>query len=279
MIIDGGSWDNVASDTLVKKLNLSCIKHPRPYRLQWLNDCGEVRVTKQVLIAFAIGKYSDEVMCDVVPIHASHLLLGLPWQFDRKAIHDGFRNRFTIVKDGKTITLVPLSPKQVYDDQMKLIRECEDGKSENSHEDNGERRPSGLAKPKSLIKQVESRGKTHGVKKLSFCDDNSVEKLKKQPNFYAKGAYIISVFFANKPMIFLVYGEAYFNSNDLDYAITSVVVSLLQEFDDVFPENIPSGLPSLREIEHQIDLVPGASIPNHPAYRSTPKRRRSFKGK
>jgi len=93
----------------VKKLNLSCIKHPMPYRLQWLNDCGEVKVTKQVLIA--IGKYSDEILCDVVPMHASHLLLGRPWQFDRKAIHDGFRNRFIIVKDGKTITLVPLSPK------------------------------------------------------------------------------------------------------------------------------------------------------------------------
>ncbi|KAJ7002777.1 hypothetical protein NC653_008093 [Populus alba x Populus x berolinensis] len=113
MIIDGGSCANVASDTLVKKLNLSCIKHPRPYRLQWLNECGEVRVTKQVLIVFAIGKYSDEILCDVVPMHASHLLLGRPWQFDRKAVHDGFRNRFTMVKDGKTITLVPLSPKQV----------------------------------------------------------------------------------------------------------------------------------------------------------------------
>ncbi|XP_073261522.1 uncharacterized protein [Populus alba] len=47
MIIDGSSCANVASDTLVQKLNLSCIKHPRPYRLQWLNECGEVRVTKQ----------------------------------------------------------------------------------------------------------------------------------------------------------------------------------------------------------------------------------------
>ena len=100
-----------------------------------------MRVTKQVLIAFAIGKYSDEILCDVVPMHASHLLLGSPWQFDRKTIHDGFRKRFTIVKDGKTITLVPLSPKQVYDDQMKFKKECEDGKSENSHEDNGKRRP------------------------------------------------------------------------------------------------------------------------------------------
>jgi len=46
IIIDGGSCANIASDTLVKKLNPSCIKHLRPYRLQWLNECGEVKVTK-----------------------------------------------------------------------------------------------------------------------------------------------------------------------------------------------------------------------------------------
>jgi hypothetical protein len=166
-------------------------------------------------------------------MHASHLLLGRPWQFDRKAIHDGFKNRFIIVKDGKTITLVPLSAKQVYDDQMKLKNECEEEKSENSREDNGERRPSDSAKPKSVIKPVQSGGKTRGVKKVSLCDDNSVEKLKKQPNFYAKGAQIRSVFFTNKPMILLVYKEAYFNTNDLDSAIPSVAVSLMHEFDDV----------------------------------------------
>jgi hypothetical protein len=52
-------------------------------------------------------------------------------------------------------------------------------------------------------------------------------------------------------MILLVYKEAYFNSNDLDSAFPSVAVSLLQEFDDVFPR----GLPPLKEIEHQIDLL------------------------
>ena len=79
-------------------------------------------------------------------------------------------------KNGKIITLVPLSPKQVYDDdQLKLKRECEDGKSENSREDNGESRPSDSAKPKSLIKPVGSGGKNRGVKKVSLCDDNSVE--------------------------------------------------------------------------------------------------------
>jgi hypothetical protein len=138
----------------------------------------------------------------------------------------------------------------VYNDQIKLKRECEDGKSENSREDNGERRPSDSATPKSLIKPVESGGKTQEVKKVRCCDDNSVEKLKKQFKFYAKRAQIISVFFTNKPMILLVYNKAYFNSNDLDSAIPSVTVSLLREFDDVFPKDIPSGLPSLKGTEH-----------------------------
>ena len=33
VIIDRGSFINVASTTFVKKLNLTTIKHPRPYRL------------------------------------------------------------------------------------------------------------------------------------------------------------------------------------------------------------------------------------------------------
>jgi hypothetical protein len=103
-----------------------------------------------------------------------------------------------------------------------------------------------------------------------------VEKLKKQPNFYVKGSQIRSVFFTNKPMILLVYKEAYFNTNDLDSAIPSVAVSLMQEFDDVFPEDIYNGLPPLRGIEHQIDLVPGASIPNRPTYRSNLEETKEF---
>jgi len=116
---------NVYSTTLVSKLNLCTVKHANPYRLQWQNDSGEVKVTKQVLVPFFIGKYVDEVLCDVVPMQASHILLGRPWQYDRKAIHNGVKNRYTIIKDGKTITLVPLTPKQAYDDQIKLKSEHE----------------------------------------------------------------------------------------------------------------------------------------------------------
>jgi hypothetical protein len=58
-------------------------------------------------------------------MHAGHILLGRPWQFDRTAIHDGFKKTHSFVKDNRTITLVPLTPKQVYEDQVKLKRENE----------------------------------------------------------------------------------------------------------------------------------------------------------
>ena len=33
-------------------------------------------------MTFRIGKYEDKVLCDVVPMHVGHLLLGRPSQFD-----------------------------------------------------------------------------------------------------------------------------------------------------------------------------------------------------
>ncbi|XP_052185202.1 uncharacterized protein LOC127796838 [Diospyros lotus] len=83
MIIDEGSCTNVASTSLVEKLNLMTLKHPRRYKLQWMNDYGGFKVTKQVFVSFSIGKYTDEVLCDVVPMHAGHILLRRPLQFDR----------------------------------------------------------------------------------------------------------------------------------------------------------------------------------------------------
>ena len=50
-----------------------------------------------------------------------------------------------------------------------------------------------------------------------------------------------------------------------------VFQSLLQEFKDVFPDELPPGLPPLRGIEHRIDLIPGAPLPNKAPYRVNPE--------
>jgi len=66
LIIYSGSYTNMSSTILFCKLNLCIVKHTRLYRLQWLNDNGEVKVTKQVVVLFSIGKYMDEFLCNVV---------------------------------------------------------------------------------------------------------------------------------------------------------------------------------------------------------------------
>jgi len=78
MIINRGICANVASTIFVKKLNFNTFKHEKPYRFQWLNDCGEVRVNKQILVSFLVREYNDEVLCGIVSMHAIYLLLGIP---------------------------------------------------------------------------------------------------------------------------------------------------------------------------------------------------------
>ncbi|GJX58274.1 transposon ty3-I gag-pol polyprotein [Tanacetum coccineum] len=41
--------------------------------------------------------------------------------------------------------------------------------------------------------------------------------------------------------------------------------------DEVFPTKIPPGLPPKRSIQHKIDLMPDAALPNKPAYQTNPQ--------
>ncbi len=52
--------------------------------------------------------------------------------------------------------------------------------------------------------------------------------------------------------------------------ITFEVLDLLGDFGDVISDNVPKGLPPVRKISHQIDLIPGASFPNKATHRMTP---------
>ncbi|GKD86714.1 hypothetical protein Tco_1357868, partial [Tanacetum coccineum] len=58
--------------------------------------------------------------------------------------------------------------------------------------------------------------------------------------------------------------------NDIGGGIPAKVQPLVQEFTNILPEEIPSGLPLMRDIQHYNDFVPGSSILNKTAYRMNP---------
>ncbi|KAG7568008.1 Integrase catalytic core [Arabidopsis thaliana x Arabidopsis arenosa] len=247
LIIDGGSCTNVASMTLVKKLNLEMKKHPRPYSLRWLSNQKQT-VTHQVLVSLSIGRYEDEILCDVLSMEAGHILLGRPWQYDRRTVHDGYTNKYSFEYQGRKITLAPMSPHEVYLDQLKL------------EQNQGKNIVSDPLNTSSTKNESESSRKTP----LKAFESKPV----RQETLFVRPSEIKHALVTKQPFVLLVFKDALLTNPEPD--LPSNVLSLLQEYSDVFPEDSPGGLPPIRGIEHQIDFVPGATLPNRPAYRTNP---------
>ncbi|XP_049381309.1 uncharacterized protein LOC125845845 [Solanum stenotomum] len=72
-------------------------------------------------------------------------------------------------------------------------------------------------------------------------------------------------------LILITHRDHALQTNQSHSCLPNSISFILQEYQDVFPKELPRGLPTLRGIEHQIDFVPGSQLPNKPAYRSNPE--------
>ncbi|XP_038683092.1 uncharacterized protein LOC119983499 [Tripterygium wilfordii] len=219
VIIDSGSGMNVVAEDLVKRLRLKRINHPKPYRVSWVNDTS-IPVKLQCLVSFSLGRFKDEVRCDVLPMTACHLLLGRPWLYDHDVVYRGRANTYTFVDNGRKFTLRPMRPGTTIPTKVPSVQEP---KVEPTSES-----------PVLTLSQFEE------------------------------------AFHESQMCLLLVVQTASKQSDDT--GVRSVVLTkLLEEHASLMPDELPDQLPPMRSIQHAIDLVPGCSLPNLPAYRMNPR--------
>ncbi|XP_042016410.1 uncharacterized protein LOC121764463 [Salvia splendens] len=247
VINDGGSCTNVISDKLVSKLKLQELKHPSPYRLQWLGDSGDLKVTTRVTVPMKVGEFEEEVLCDVIPMSACHILLGRPLEYDNKVMKDGYTNEYSFVYYGKKIRLKPLTPNEIFEAHKHLSKEHE--REKRLERDCEVKKPSecGVGERKSKEKMSAPRSTSERRECLLATKSELGWALKSQ-----------------SPLLIAILRQICLTNTNLE-EIPKAIQIVLQEFEDVFPEELSNELPPIRGIEHQMDFLPGASLPNRPA--------------
>ena len=99
------------------------MRHPKPYRVSWIKDKHKLLVNGQRVVESKIGKYFDKILRDIMPMDCCHILLGRPWQHDKRVMCDGRLNQYTLWMIVIKKTLVPLIevPNEV---NCSIVRVC-----------------------------------------------------------------------------------------------------------------------------------------------------------
>ncbi|XP_031405667.1 uncharacterized protein LOC116214398 [Punica granatum] len=218
VIINSGSQENIIRKAVVEKLKLPMEKHSNPYSVGWIKAVGEIRVNERCKVPFSIGRYRDEVYCDLVDMEACHLLLGHPWKYDNDSKHLGRDNTYQLVKEGVRYTLLPMSKKSS---------------------------PKADVKGDSTAFLIESHSEREMDAKFKESGEMHILIVKELP------------------------------ITQQEEKTPEEVQALLAEFEEIIPDE----LPPMRDIQHQIGLIPGASLPNLPHYRMSPKENAILKEK
>ena len=96
-----------------------------------------------------------------------------------------------------------------------------------------------------MVHHRSKRGEYLGLNKKNMC-------MIAKPSLCLKGVDERSL------LVCLVNTNLLLHANQDTSTLPSIISSLLQEYDELFPVEMPAGLPPLRGIEHQIDFIPGS---------------------
>ena len=125
---------NVVSSSTVERFKFPFEPHPQPYKVAWIDNTS-ILVTHRCLISFSCGIYSDSIMCDIIPMKATHILLSQPWLFDRNVKHYGRENTYALMVGKKEVVLKPMTSAEM-NNSMKSKPKVVEGNKKRYFENN-----------------------------------------------------------------------------------------------------------------------------------------------
>jgi hypothetical protein len=165
----------------------------------------------------------------------------------------GKTNQYSLTHAGKKIGLKPMTPEQILNDDLARASRL---KNEEKHKSENQIITADFVPPKHTSK----------------ADSNHATKIPlKNPCLLASKSDLAELDVNITPCYAIVCKEVLFSFEDMPPSLPPAIANLLQEYMDVFPQDVPPGLPPIHGIEHQIDLIPGASLPNRAPYRTNPE--------
>ena len=173
--------------------------------------------------------------------------LGRPWQFDRDSFHHGKTKQYPFVHNDKKFVLHPMSPEAILKDEIaraSKLKNQEHTKSENQ----------------IVAKELAQ----HNKKSTKYVHDNKNEIKLKGSCFIAAKSNMEELDASTTIWYALICKETLFSLEEIPSSLPPPVTNLLQGYMNI----VPKELPPLQGIEHQIDLLLGASLPNHAPYRT-----------
>src|SRR3954464_11477299 len=170
-----------------------------------------------------------------------HMLLGRPWQYDKRALHNGHSNTYTFKWLDKTCVLQPMTPSQIIADNAKALARAQYAKT--PCEKSGER------ENHTIVSESHKPNSCEKTKSVLLATKIEMREVRNNPSILH---YVL-----------ICKGLAQ-GTNELTNVPPSLM-TILQEFQDVFPEELPHGLPpsSWNRVSHRPHTRRTPSKPRH----------------
>jgi hypothetical protein len=161
-------------------------------------------------------------------MQACHILLGILWQFDKDSMHHGRLNQYSFLHHDKKIVLHPMSLEAIMDNDAAVARKTK------SHD---HAKIANHIAAKDGVKHEKTHNNSVASKKSEITS--------KVGCLLTTKSNVNELLASNVVSYALICKDALISLYDMRQSLPPILANILQEYANVFPCDVPAGLPPL----------------------------------